>query len=83
MHRLWLLMVYLSVAMLARAQNEQHSKLTDGFWLTDGYGELVEFDGRALRTYEATSSVAFLHKPASETKPAPRIRWGCFLQGIQ
>ena len=55
MHRLWLLRVYLSVAMLASAQNEQHSKLTDGFWLTDGYGELVEFDSMALRTYESTS----------------------------
>jgi len=55
MHRLWLLRVYLSVAVLASAQTEPHSKLTDGVWLTDGYGELVEFDGKALRIYESTS----------------------------
>ena len=54
MHRL-LLIVYVSVALLASAQNEQHSNFSDGFWLTDGYGEFIEFDGMALRTYELTS----------------------------
>ena len=27
-----------------------------GLWLSDGYGLLVEFDDRGLRTYELTSS---------------------------
>ena len=55
MRELRLLMVFLSLALLANAQNEHDSKLTEGFWLTDGYGELVEFDGTALRSYELTS----------------------------
>lgn len=81
MHRLWLLMVYLSVAMLARAQNEQHSKLTDGFWLTDGYGELVEFDGRALRTYEATSISCILAQTRERDETRSSNSTGVFPSG--
>jgi hypothetical protein len=55
MRELRLLMVFLSLIVIGNAQQEHHSQLTQGFWLTDGYGELVEFDGTALRTYELTS----------------------------
>lgn len=48
-------MIYFSLILLADAQKQHDSKLTEGFWLTDGYGELVEFDGTALRSYELTS----------------------------
>jgi hypothetical protein len=50
-----LLMVFLSLAVLANAQKEHDSRLTEGSWLTDGYGELIQFDGTALRSYELTS----------------------------
>jgi hypothetical protein len=55
MHRLRLLIIYLSLALLANAQKEHQSKFAEGLWLTDGYGEFVEFGGRDLRTYELTS----------------------------
>jgi hypothetical protein len=51
----YLLVVYLLLALLANAQKQHDSKLTKGFWRTDGYGELVELDGTALRSYELTS----------------------------
>src|ERR1700757_3808141 len=50
-----LLMIYFSLTLLLNAQKELDSKLTEGFWLTDGYGELLEFDATALHTYELTS----------------------------
>jgi Peptidase family S41/Tricorn protease C1 domain len=55
MRDLRLLTVFLSLSLLGNAQNDRDSKLAEGFWLTDGYGELVQFDGTALRTYELTS----------------------------
>jgi hypothetical protein len=55
MRRLCLPMVVLSLAILADAKKEHDPKLLEGSWLSDGYGELVEFDGTALRTYELTS----------------------------
>jgi C-terminal processing protease CtpA/Prc len=55
MRGLRVLVILLSLALLANAQKEHDSKLIEGIWLTDGYGELVEFDGAALRIYELTS----------------------------
>lgn len=40
--------------MLATAQNHSTESL-DGLWLTDGYGELVEFQGDQLHIYEITT----------------------------
>jgi hypothetical protein len=50
-----LLMVFLSLSLLGNARKEGDSTFNQGFWLTDGYGELVQFDGTALHTYELTS----------------------------
>jgi hypothetical protein len=55
MRELRLLTLLLSLSLLGNAQKEHDSKFTEGFWLTDGYGELVQFDGTELRTYELTS----------------------------
>jgi hypothetical protein len=38
----------------AGAQNHQATPPLDGLWLTDGYGQVVEFKGNDLRVYEIT-----------------------------
>lgn len=40
---------------LACAQTSPTAPSLDGLWLTDGYGELVEFQGDDLRAYELTA----------------------------
>jgi hypothetical protein len=37
-----------------RAQSRPSAQSLDGLWLTDGYGELVEFQGDELRRFEIT-----------------------------
>ncbi len=38
----------------ASAQAQPHTQSLDGLWLTDGYGELIEFQGDELRWFEIT-----------------------------
>ena len=39
----------------ARAQTQLTTHSLSGLWLTDGYGDLIEFQGEDLRIYEITS----------------------------
>ncbi len=39
----------------ARAQTQLTTRSLNGLWLTDGYGDLIEFQGDDLRIYEITS----------------------------
>jgi len=39
----------------ASAQIQQAAESLDGLWLTDGYGQLIEFQGDNLRAYEITT----------------------------
>src|SRR5712692_1758453 len=38
----------------AGAQAQPSTQSLDGLWLTDGYGELIEFQGEELRSFEIT-----------------------------
>src|SRR5438046_8971104 len=38
----------------ASAQAQPHTQSLDGLWLTDGYGELIEFQGDELHWFEIT-----------------------------
>jgi hypothetical protein len=38
----------------ASAQSQPSTQSLDGLWLTDGYGELIEFQGQELRRFEIT-----------------------------
>src|SRR2546422_5279018 len=38
----------------ASAQAQPSTRSLDGLWLTDGYGELIEFQGEELRSFEIT-----------------------------
>lgn len=42
----------------------------DGLWLTDGYGELLEFKGSTLRIYEITSVSCILSEKATRERPS-------------
>src|SRR5260370_23784949 len=60
----------------ARAQNHPTTLSLDGLWLTDGYGELVEFKGNDLLVYEVTKLSCILSEKASrktETGTADEI----------
>ena len=39
----------------ASAQNQRAMESLDGLWLSDGYGDLLEFQGNTLRGYEITT----------------------------
>ena len=39
----------------ASAQTQPSAKSLDGLWLTDGYGDLIEFQGDDLRSFEITT----------------------------
>ena len=39
----------------ARGQTQPTTQSLDGLWLTDGYGELIDFQGDKLRTYQTTT----------------------------
>ncbi len=61
LHKVWLCPVIFAATAssllprFARVQNQPATPSLDGLWLTDGYGELVEFKGDDLRTYELTA----------------------------
>jgi hypothetical protein len=60
----------------ARAQNQTTTLSLDGLWLTDGYGEFVEFKGNDLLVYEVTKLSCILSEKASrktETGTADEI----------
>ena len=46
--------VILDFPASARAQSRPSMQSLYGLWLTDGYGELVEFHGDELRSFEIT-----------------------------
>ncbi|HKE31162.1 MAG TPA: S41 family peptidase [Candidatus Angelobacter sp.] len=55
----------------APAQTQPSPQSLDGLWLSDGYGDLVEFQGDTLRVYEITklsciASDTATRKPASD-----------------
>lgn len=52
--RKWLLAICLLLAIPACAQAQPSTQSFDGLWLTDGYGELIEFHGDELRWFEIT-----------------------------
>jgi hypothetical protein len=53
----------------APAQNHSSTLLLDGLWLTEGYGELVEFKGNDLLVYEITKlSCIFSEKASRKTE---------------
>jgi Peptidase family S41 len=52
------------------AQNHPTTLSLDGLWLTDGYGELVEFKGNDLRVYEITKLSCILSEKASRKTEA-------------
>ena len=49
-------MIILSALLPASVHNSiSHAAMTDGWWLSDGYGLLLEIDGDTLRAFEVTS----------------------------
>jgi hypothetical protein len=54
----------------ARAQNHPTALSLDGLWLSDGYGELVEFKGNDLRVYEITKLSCIPSEKASRKAEA-------------
>jgi len=59
-HKVWLCATIFAAASFllprfTRAQNHATRLSLDGLWLTDGYGELIEFKGNDLRVYEITN----------------------------
>jgi hypothetical protein len=75
-HKVWLCaIIFASSASLllprfARAQNHPTPLSLDGLWLTDGYGELVEFKGNDLRVYEITKLSCIPSEKASRKTDA-------------
>lgn len=60
--RLWAIFAFLLVGSTllvfpasASAQARPSTESLDGLWLTEGYGELIEFQGDELRSYEVTT----------------------------
>jgi Peptidase family S41 len=49
----------------ATAQTQRTTQPLDGLWLTDGYGDLVEFQGDSLRAYEITALSCIASKNAT------------------
>ncbi len=67
---------FLLLPRFVRAQNHPTTLSLDGLWLTDGYGELVEFKGNDLLVYEVTKLSCILSEKASrktETGTADEI----------
>lgn len=60
MNKTWLCTIVFAVsaplllATAARAQTRSATLSLDGLWLTDGFGELLEFKGSSLQVYEIT-----------------------------
>jgi Peptidase family S41 len=55
---------------VARARNHPTTLSLDGLWLTEGYGELVEFEGNDLRVYEITKLSCIPSEKASRETEA-------------
>src|SRR2546425_6956199 len=46
--------VFVVIPASSRAQAQPPAQSLDGLWLTDGYGELIEFQGDELHWFEIT-----------------------------
>src|SRR5450432_3257483 len=74
--RVWLCAtIFAAVASLllprfTRAQNHSTRLSLDGLWLTDAYGELIEFKGNDQRIYEITNLSCIPSATASRTTEA-------------
>lgn len=55
---------------LASVQTNPTTQSLDGQWLTDGYGDLVEFQGDSLRGYEITK-LSCIASTTATRKPEP------------
>src|SRR5215813_13100041 len=76
LRKAWLCAIIFAVALslhpsFAPAQTQPSPQSLDGLWLSDGYGDLVEFQGDTLRVYEITklsciASDTATRKPASD-----------------
>jgi Peptidase family S41/Tricorn protease C1 domain len=76
-HKVWLRPIIFAatasflIPRFALVQNHPATPSLDGLWLTDGYGELVEFKGDDLRAYELTALSCIPSAKASrKTEPS-------------
>jgi hypothetical protein len=71
----WIIVVAGAVLVLSFASAWAQTQLTaqslNGLWLTDGYGDLIEFQGDDLRIYEITSLSASDRRISSVCSAVP------------